>query len=107
MKKMIPRYIIIKLVKTNDKKKNLISNQRKECKLHVNRNKDKDDRRLWKQHKREKSEATIFKRQKKITVNLNIYTQKKYILQKTKQNKKQSSSLLQEMLKEVFQAERK
>lgn len=92
MKKMIPRYIIIKLVKTNDKKKNLISNQRKEYKLHVNRNKDKDDRRLWKQHKREKSEATIFKRQKKITVNLNIYTQKNIYYKK--QNKTKNKAVL-------------
>ena len=44
MKKSIPRYIIIQLVQIKDKEKNLKSNQRKECKLHVNRNKDKNDR---------------------------------------------------------------
>lgn len=87
MKKIIPRYIIIKLVKTNDKKKTLISNQIKEYKLHVNRNKDKDDRRFWKQQRREKSEATIFKRQKENNCQLRLLYPEKYILQKTKQNK--------------------
>lgn len=50
MKKIISymKYIMIKLVKTNDKNKNLKSSHKKEYKLHVNRNKDNNNRRFWK-----------------------------------------------------------